>query len=109
MKPISDKCRRFPPDVIGHAVRLYFRIAPSFRDVEELLAERGLAVSFETIQGWTLKFGARQLGFPATDDAGHHRLSEIDVLLLVIAGFAVQDGRSDPPCPSCRYLPGRPA
>jgi hypothetical protein len=45
MKPISHPRHRFPPDVIRHAVWLYLRFAPSYRDVEDLLAERGLIVS----------------------------------------------------------------
>jgi putative transposase len=48
---------RFPREVIAHAVRLYLRFALSFRDVEELLAERGVAVSYETIRRWVAKFG----------------------------------------------------
>ena len=45
MKPISFKRHRFPADVIRHAVWLYFRFSLSFRDVEELLAQRGIDVS----------------------------------------------------------------
>ncbi len=57
MKPISDAHHRFPPDVIRHAVWLYLRFTLSFRDVEDLLAERGLMVSNESIRRWVLKFG----------------------------------------------------
>lgn len=57
MKPISYKRLRFPPEVIQHAVWLYFRFTLSLRDVEELLAQRGGEVSYETIRSWTLKFG----------------------------------------------------
>src|SRR3954471_15086568 len=49
---------RFPGLVIQHAVWLYLRFTLSYRDVEELLAERGLDVSSETIRRWVLKFGA---------------------------------------------------
>jgi len=55
---------RFPPEVIWHAVWLYLRFTLSFRDIEDLLAERGLDVSYETIRRWVLKFGplfAREL------------------------------------------------
>lgn len=48
---------RFPREVIAHAVRLYLRFALSFRDVEELLAERGVQVSYETVRRWVAKFG----------------------------------------------------
>ena len=50
---------RFPREVIAHAVRLYLRFALSFRDVEELLAERGIRVSYETVRRWVAKFGTR--------------------------------------------------
>ncbi len=48
---------RFPPEIIGHAVWLYHRLCLSFRDVEDLLAERGVIVTYETIRQWCLKFG----------------------------------------------------
>ena len=48
---------RFPPEIISHAVWLYFRFALSYRDVEELLAERGVTVTYESIRRWCLKFG----------------------------------------------------
>ena len=57
MTAISFKRHRFPADVIRHAVWLYFRFTLSFRDVEELLAERGIELSYETIRCWTIKFG----------------------------------------------------
>ena len=47
MEPISFKRHRFPPDVIRYAVWLYFRFTLSIRDVEELLAQRGIEVSRE--------------------------------------------------------------
>ena len=57
MQPISFKRHRFPPDVIRQAVWLYFRFTLSFRDVEEVLAQRGIDVSNETVRCWSLKFG----------------------------------------------------
>ncbi len=48
---------RFPPEIISHAVWLYHRYCLSFRDVEDLLAERGIVVSYETIRSWCNKFG----------------------------------------------------
>ncbi len=48
---------RFPPEIISHAVWLYHRFCLSFRDVEDLLAERGIIVSYEAIRLWCLKFG----------------------------------------------------
>jgi transposase-like protein len=57
MQPISYARHRFPPDIIRHAVWLYLRFTLSYRDVEDLLAERGLMVSNESIRRWVLKFG----------------------------------------------------
>jgi putative transposase len=47
----------FPPEIISHAVWLYFRFSLSFRDVEELLTQRGIVVTYETFRQWCLKFG----------------------------------------------------
>ena len=55
---------RFPPEIISHAVWLYHRFCMSFRDVEDLLAQRGITVSYEAIRLWCNKFGpeyAREL------------------------------------------------
>jgi len=57
MKPLSFKRHRFPAEVTRHAVWLYFRFSLSLRDVEEMLAQRGIEVSYETIRCWTRKFG----------------------------------------------------
>jgi putative transposase len=57
MQPISYARHRFPPSVIQHAVWLYLRFTLSYRDVEELLAERGLDISYETVRRWVMKFG----------------------------------------------------
>ena len=48
---------RFPPDIIAHAVWLYFRFSLSFRDVEDLLAQQGITVTYETIRRWCRTFG----------------------------------------------------
>ena len=53
----TDKRHRFPPEIIGHAVWRYFRFALSYRDVEELLAERGVILTYETVRQWCRKFG----------------------------------------------------
>ena len=57
MYPISYRRHRFPPAVIQHAVWLYLRFTLSYRDVEELLAQRGLDLSYESVRNWVLKFG----------------------------------------------------
>ena len=50
---------RFPGEIIAHAVWLYYRFPLSFRDVEDLLAERGIEVSFQTVSEWAAKFGLK--------------------------------------------------
>jgi transposase-like protein len=57
VQPISYKRHRFPSEVIRYAVWLYFRFTLSLRDVEDLLAERGIEVSYEAVRSWTRKFG----------------------------------------------------
>jgi transposase-like protein len=84
MQNISFKRHRFPPEVIRHAVWLYARFTLSYRDVEDLLAERGLDVSYETARRWFLKFGgpiARNLSSnrPTPSDYWH-----LDEMVIVI-------------------------
>jgi putative transposase len=50
---------RYPSQIISHAVWLYHRFTLSFRDIEELLAARGITVSYETVRNWCDKFGQR--------------------------------------------------
>src|SRR5918997_5985826 len=57
MQPISYARHQFPAEIIWHAVWLYLRFTLSYRDVEELLAERGIEVSYESARRWVLKFG----------------------------------------------------
>ena len=86
MAPISYRRHRFPPVVIQHAVWLYLRFTLSYRDVEELLAERGLDISYESVRSWVLKFGpaiARDLRRcrPRPSDRWH-----LDEMVVRIAG-----------------------
>ena len=57
MAPLCYRRHRFPPEIIQHAIWLYLRFTLSYRDVDELLAERGLDISYETVRRWVLKFG----------------------------------------------------
>jgi putative transposase len=80
------KGHRFPQEIISHAVWLYYRFSLSYRDVEELLAERGIVVTYETVRQWCLKFGkqyANQLRRrrPKTGDKWH-----LDEVFLKING-----------------------
>ena len=58
-KLISYARHQFPAEIIRHAVWLYLRFTLSYRDVEELLAERGIETSYETVRRWFLKFGPK--------------------------------------------------
>jgi len=82
----SYRRHRFPPPIIQHAIWLYLRFTLSYRDVEELLAERGLDISYETVRRWVLKFGpgfARRLrrSRPRPSDRWH-----LDEMVVRIAG-----------------------
>ena len=55
--PSNYRRHRYPPQIIAHAVWLYHRFSLSFRDVEDLLAQRGIEVSSETIRRWCHNFG----------------------------------------------------
>tara|TARA_R110002049_G_scaffold290008_1_gene473206 strand:- start:499 stop:1122 length:624 start_codon:yes stop_codon:yes gene_type:complete len=86
MQKISFDRHRFPPELIIHAVCLYARFTLSYRDVEDLLAERGLDVSYETVRRWFLKFGAQvstnlRTNRPAPSDHWY-----LDEMVLVICG-----------------------
>jgi putative transposase len=83
---ISYKRHRFPPQIIAHAVWLYYRFPLSLRHVEEMLLERGVAVSYETVRRWGKKFGseyARGLRRkqPSRDDIWY-----LDEVAITIAG-----------------------
>ena len=86
MTNISFKRHRFPPEIIRHSVWLYARFTLSYRDVEDLLAERGLDISYETVRRWFLKFGqpiVRNLRQrrPTPSDYWH-----LDEMVIVIRG-----------------------
>jgi putative transposase len=86
MAPLCYRRHRFPPEIIQHAIWLYLRFTLSYRDVEELLAERGLDISHETVRRWVLKFGptiARRLRQrrPRPSDRWH-----LDEMVIRIAG-----------------------
>jgi putative transposase len=86
MAHLSYRRHRFPPPIIQHAIWLYLRFTLSYRDVEELLAERGLDISYETVRRWVLKFGpmiARNLRQrrPRPSNRWH-----LDEMLVRIAG-----------------------
>src|SRR5436190_14891741 len=82
MAQISYRRHRFPSVVIQHAIWLYLRFTLSYRDVEELLAERGLEISYESVRSWVLKFGpmiARRLRQPRPRPSDRWHLDEMVV------------------------------
>ena len=86
MQDVSFKRHRFPTEIICRAVWLYARFTLSYRDIEDLLAERGLDISYESVRRWFLKFGqpiARNLRLrrPTPSDTWH-----LDEMVIVIRG-----------------------
>src|ERR687894_630655 len=82
----SSKRHRYPAEVIAHTVWLYFHFSLSFRDAEELMAARGVELSYETVRRWTLKFGQQYANDlkrrrPQPGDKWH-----IDEVFLTIQG-----------------------
>src|SRR5258707_1288648 len=86
MRSISYCCYRFPPDIIQHGVWLYLRFALSFRDVEDLLAERGIVVSYETIRRWVVHFGPLIAADLRRRRCRPHAIWHLDEMVVSIAG-----------------------
>ena len=72
--------------MIGHAVWLYFRFTLSFRDVEEMLVERGIELSYETIRCWTIKFGPQIARNLKRRRLGPSRRWHLDEMVVRIGG-----------------------
>jgi transposase-like protein len=95
MVQLSYRRHRLPAKIIQHAIWLYLRFTLSYRDVEELLAERGLDVSYETVRCWVLKFGpliARQ-GRPRCGFRGKSPANPRDVAQGLVTGIGIERGR----------------
>jgi putative transposase len=85
------KGHRFPPEIISHAIWLYHRFTLSYRDVEDLLAERGISVSYEAIRYWCTKFGP---AFARSLRRKQGRLGDIwhvDEMFITLRGRAFSD------------------
>ncbi len=80
------KRHRFPPDIISYAVWLYFRFNLSHRDIEDLLAERGITVTYETIRRWCIKFGAKYANRLRRRHRGYGDTFYIDEVFVKING-----------------------
>src|SRR5258707_6601717 len=104
---------RFPVDVIYCAIWLYLRFTLSYRDVEELLAERGIVVSYETIRRWVTTFGPQIAGRLRARRPVPHRRWHLDEMFVRIGGKQMylwravdgegrgsQGARPSPPRPS---------
>lgn len=78
---------RFPGAFIAHAVWLYYRFPLSFRDVEDLLAERGIEVSFQTVSEWVAKFGLKFANQLRRRSRGHFADKwQLDEMVVSIEG-----------------------
>jgi transposase-like protein len=86
MTQLSYRRHRFPPPIIQHAIWLYLRFTLSYRDVEELLAERGLDVSYETVRRWVLKFGPMIAGNLRRGRPHPSQRWHLDEMVVRIAG-----------------------
>ena len=84
MMPICYKRHRFQPEIIRHAIWLYARFTLSLRDIEALLAERGVDVPNETVRRWFLKFGgpiAANLRKARPRPSDHRHLDEMAMVI----------------------------
>jgi putative transposase len=84
--PVSYKRHRFPSQIIAHAVWLYFRFPLSLRLVEEMLLERGIIVSYETIRRWALKFGPDYARRLKRKTPSRRYIWHLDEVVITIAG-----------------------
>jgi transposase-like protein len=104
MKKISYSGYRFPPEIVQHAIWLYLRFTLSFRDVEDLLAERGITVSYETIRRWVNHFGPMIAADLRKRRAKPHTTWHLDEVYLKIDGRMVylwRPEQHDLPDPGC--------
>src|ERR1700675_5092452 len=89
MKKISYRGYRFPPEIIQQAIWLYLRFTLSLRDVEDLLAERGIMVSYETVRRWVNHFGPMIAADLRRRRSKPHTIWHLDEVYLKINGRLV--------------------
>src|SRR6202142_4264321 len=89
MTKLSYAGYRFPPEIIRQAIWLYLRFTLSLRDVEDLLAERGIAVSYETVRRWVDHFGPIIAADLRKRRPKPHSTWHLDEVYLKIAGRMV--------------------
>lgn len=80
------KRHRFPPEIIQYAVWLYYRFNMSYRDIEDLLSERGILVSYEAIRLWSVKFGQIYAKRLKKKHQGYGDIFYIDEVFVKIGG-----------------------
>jgi len=91
---ISYAGYRFPPVIIQQAIWLYARFTLSFRDVEDLLAERGIAVSYETVRRWVNHFGPRPTAYARYIVLHTYMEEDRDMLLVTFHGEPSGESRA---------------
>ncbi len=84
--PVSYKRHRFPREIIAPVVWLYFRFPLSLRLIEEMLLERGIVVSYETVRRWALKFGPDYARGLKRKPPSRHDIWYLDEVVIQIAG-----------------------
>src|SRR5450631_3900172 len=89
MTKISYSGYRFPPEIIQQAIWIYVRFTLSFRDVEDLLAERGILVSYETVRRWVNHFGPMITADLRRRRSKPHTIWHLDEVYLKIDGRLV--------------------
>jgi putative transposase len=89
MGPLICRRHRFPREIIRHAIWRYLRFTLSYRDVEELLAKRGLEISYETVRRWVLKFGPIIAGRLRQRRSPPNNRWHLDEMVVRIAGERV--------------------
>ena len=89
MTKINYSGYRFPPEIIQQAIWLYVRFTLSFRDVEDLLAERGILVSYETVRRWVNHFGPMIAADLRRRRSKPHTIWHLDEVYLKIDGRLV--------------------
>jgi putative transposase len=89
MTEISYSGYRFPPEIIQQAIWLYVRFTLSFRDIEDLLVERGIVVSYETVRRWVNHFGPKIAADLRKRRAKPHTTWHLDEVYLKIDGRLV--------------------
>ena len=97
MKKISYSGYRFPPEIIQQAIWLYLRFTLSLRDVEDLLAERGVSVSYESVRRWVSHFGPMIAADLRKRRLKPHTTWHLDEVYLKIDGRMVYYGGPSTP------------